>query len=373
MTSKERLQTAWSFNEPDRVPIELRLYPPAIGLPRSEIIQKFIAEEADNFRGGVPGFDWGFFGMDCEYREEVIEDVPGKYKRTRKVYSTAIGDFDAIVIQNDDEFDVNDYYWEKRFIENLDDFKRVACADRSELRSFNLDAYNKSCVEIGERGCPFTGMAHPLGKLVRRANMESVYTWFLTEPKLTERFLKTCNEQITASILALKGLDFVEPPVFVTAALEMLIPPWLGKKSFMKLVFPYDKMVNDAIHEIGGRHRAHSHGNTGEFLALYADMGIDSVEPLEPPPQGDNCLATAKKQVGDRMLLSGNVPSPSFYTCTREEVRDMVKRAVDAGAPGGGYTLRTTGGAVGNGKNKEQAQKSIDRALDYIEAALEFC
>jgi hypothetical protein len=51
----------------------------------------------------------------------------------------------------------------------------------------------------------------------------------------------------------------------------------------------------------------------------------------------------------------------------------MVKRAVDAGAPGGGYTLRTTGGAVGNGKTLEQIQSSIDRAIDYIEAALEFC
>ena len=372
MTSKERIQTAWSFKEPDRVPIELTLYPPAKGMPRSEIVQKFIDEEADRFCG-TPGFDWGFFGIDSEFSEEVVEDVPGKYKRIKKVFKTAVGDFDALVIQDFDELDPHDYHWEKRFIETLDDFKRVANANRDTLRPFNLEAYNKGCADIGERGMPFTGVHHPLGTLVRRSNMEEAYSWFLTEPEVTERFLKSTNEQMAASILSLKGFDFADAPVFGTAALEMLIPPWFGKKHFMELVFPYDKMVNDAIHEIGGRHRAHSHGNTGEYLELYADMGIDSVEPLEPPPHGDNCLATAKKQVGRRMLLSGNVVSPDFYSCTRQDVRDMVKKAVDVGAPGGGYTLRTTGGAVGNGKTLEQVQSSIDRAIDYIEAALEFC
>ena len=108
MTSKERILTAWSFKEPDRVPIELYLYPPAVGMPGSEIIQKFIDEEADRF-GGVPGFDWVFFGIDTEYREEIVEDVPGRFKRTRKIYSTAVGDFDAVVLQDYDEMDPNDY------------------------------------------------------------------------------------------------------------------------------------------------------------------------------------------------------------------------------------------------------------------------
>ena len=372
MTSKERIQTAWSFKEPDRVPIELTLYPPAKGMPRSEIVQKFIDEEADRFCG-TPGFDWGFFGIDSEFSEEVVENVPGKYKRIKKVYKTAIGDFEALVIQDFDELDPHDYHWEKRFIETLDDFKRVANANRDTLRTFNLEAYNKGCAGVGDRGLPVTSMAHPLGTLVRRSNMEEAYTWLLTEPEVTERFLKSTNEQMAASISALKGLDFAVPPTFGSAALEMLVPPWFGKEHFMRLVFPYDKIVNDAIHEIGGRHRAHSHGNTGEYLELFADMGVDAVEPLEPPPHGDNDLRSAKKLVGGRMLLSGNVASPEFYSCTRQDVRDMVKKAVDVGAPGGGYTLRTTGGAIGNGKTEEQIQSSIDRAIDYIEAALEFC
>ena len=135
-------------------------------------------------------------------------------------------------------------------------------------------------------------------------------------------------------------------------------------------MFPFDKHVNDAVHKIGGRHRAHCHGNSGEFLERFADMGIDGVEPLEPPPYGDNILADAKKRVGDRMLLSGNIISQAFYldSFKVEDVRPLVKQAIKDGAPGGGFTLKTTGGAVGNGKTREQAIKNIECNLALIEA-----
>ena len=79
-----------------------------------------------------------------------------------------------------------------------------------------------------------------------------------------------------------------------------------------------------------------------DFLERMSEMGIDAIEPLEAPPLGDVNLARAKEQVGDRMLLSGNIPSERFPMMTREEVRQSVKEAIRQGAPGGGFTLRTT-------------------------------
>ena len=76
MDSRSRMLKAWSFQEPDRVPLEIYLYPPAKGLPGADRILDFQETEADNFRG-VPGFNWGFMGLDTTYAEEVIEDVPG--------------------------------------------------------------------------------------------------------------------------------------------------------------------------------------------------------------------------------------------------------------------------------------------------------
>lgn len=45
------------------------------------------------------------------------------------------------------------------------------------------------------------------------------------------------------------------------------------------------------------------------------------------------------------------------------------RRAIAEGAPGGGFTLRTTGSAhIGNGKNRAQKAKSIQCGLAMIEA-----
>lgn len=366
MDSKQRLLTAWSFKEPDRVPIELNLYPPARDLPGADEILNFVAKEADNFRS-VIGFDWGFLGLDCERKEEIIKDVPGEYKKIKRTITTDVGEFYAVTVHNYNDRDPYDYHWEKNYIETLDDFILVAEAKRN-VKKFDLQSYNTDCKGLKGRGIPATEIFHPLGRLIRQSNMSEVYIWLITEKKITEKYLKNSHSQILESLRGVDVKKLFDPLVFSTSALEMLTPPWIGKKQFMELVYPYDKQINDAIHSIGGRHRAHCHGNSGDFLELFADMGIDSIEPLEPPPFGNNILSDAKKRVGKRMLLSGNIPTQLFYELSREEVKDMVKRAIDVGAPGGGFTLRTTGTAVGNGKTKEQAQKSVDNGLAFIEA-----
>ena len=372
MDSKSRMLKAWSFEEPDRVPLEIYLYPPAKGLPGADKLLEFQEREADNFRG-VAGFDWGFLGLDTDYTEEVIEDVPGEFKRIRKTNSTPAGKFTAITKHYYGDGDPNDFHWEKRFVETLDDFKRLAGADRRR-RPFDLERYNQGCAEVGNRGLPCTALFHPLGVLVRSSNMEEVYMWLMTEERLVMEYLERCAEQVCDTLLSIKGEKLSDPPVFMTYALEMLTPPWFGKGHFDKLVFPFDKRANDAVHEIGGRHRAHCHGNSGGFLELFADMGVDAVEPLEPPPYGDNLLAEAKRLVGKRMLLSGNVVSQAFALESFKvgDVRELVRRAVADGAPGGGFTLKTTGGAAGCGKTREQCVKEIACNLALIDAWREF-
>lgn len=377
MTRKERLLTAWQFKEPDRVPIELLLYPTCEDLPGADAIRAFQEQEATNFLGAHL-FDWGFMGLETQYTEATIEDVPGSHIRKRRVHETPVGTFTAITKHTYEDLfgdgDKGDFHWEKRFIETLDDFKRLADAPR-ERRRFDLDAYNTGCATIGDRGLPCTGLLHPLGTLVRNSHMSEAYMWLLTEDAVVETFLARCTEQICDSLLALEDQPLADPPVFRTYAIEMLIPPWFGTTHFDRLVVPYDKQVNDVVHAIGGRHFAHCHGNSGGFLERFADMGIDALDPLEPSPYGDNLLADVKRRVGRRMLLCGNIPSQIFYldATTPETICGLVKQAIEEGAPGGGFTLRATGSAyVGNGKTRAQKIKSIECGLAMIDAWREF-
>ncbi len=371
MDARTRLETAWSFREPDRVPVEMALADFARGLPGADRIAAFVEREADNF-AGVPLFDWGFLGLDCRWLpDEVIEEVPGKHRRIRHRVETSAGEFFAITRHFPDVRDPADYHWERRYLHSLSDFTRLADAD-FRPRPFDLAGYNAACAKVGGRGLPATLLFHSLGALVRNSTLEEVYAWLVQEKAVTKRFLEKTCRQTFESILSLRGAALTARPVFLSAALEMLIPPWLGRRQFEEFVFPYDRQVNDAIHAVGGRHRAHCHGNSGQFLERFADMGVDAVEPLEPPPFGDNLLKEAKARAGGRMLLSGNLPSQAFYTLGREEVREMTRRAIDDAAAGGGFTLRLSGGSVGLGATAEQAALQIDRALVFIETALEF-
>lgn len=371
MTSYQRLLTAAQFGEPDRVPIELQVGANARELPELERIVEFIDTQADNFID-VGCVNWGFFGLDSDYSEEIIEDIPGQYRRIRRTHQTReAGEFSAITRHTYPHLDASDFRWERRFIDTIEEMARLADAPRS-VRPFDAATYNRGVEQIGQRGVPCTSVMHPLGTLVRQANMVEVYGWLMLEPAIMHRFLEKANLQARDTVLAM-GREGIEP-WFTTYALEMLIPPWMGQRLFDEWVFPYDRMVNDAIHIIGGRHRSHCHGESMGFLERMVEMGLDATEPLEPPPFGDVDLAEAKRLVGDRMMLSGNIPSQDFLTCTPDQVREWVKDAIAAAAPGGGFSLRTTGGhaAIDPYLDRDTLAHIIRNVEAYIEAGLEY-
>lgn len=371
MTNKERLLTAASFKEADRVPIELLIGPKTQALPGCQRIAEFVNEEADNFIGITAGIDWGFFGISSKYHEEIEEDVPGEYRILRRIHSTAGGDFTAITKHYYPHLNNPDFYWIKHYISTLDELNQLIDAPRGLLPA-SPDIYDEEVKRIGEKGVPILGILHPLGALVRNATIEEVYVWLATEAERIHQFLEVTNNQVIEAIQAMGAAGM--NPWFKTVAHEMLVPPWLGRRQFDEFVFPYDKKVNDEIHRIGGRLRAHCHGSIIQFLERMSEMGIDSIEPLEPPPYGDVDLAEAKRLVGDRMLLSGNIPSQAFLSMSRDEVKERVKKAISAAAGGGGFTLRATSTSAGVDPYLDPVmlKKVVENVEAYIEAGMKY-
>ncbi|MHB0938137.1 MAG: uroporphyrinogen decarboxylase family protein [Armatimonadota bacterium] len=369
MDSRTRLDTAFAFREPDRVPIELAIDRRAYALPEAARLVEFIETEADNLHW-CGGINWGFFGLPGIYREEIIEDRAGEFRRMRRTWDTAAGEFYALTRHNYPHVDSPDFHWERRFIETFDDMQRLAHADRSVLPTFDQATWREQAAN--SRGIPMLALFHPLGTLVRQANMVESFGWLLTEPETMHAFLQAANTQVIRVIeeIGRRG----ESPWFCIAAHEMFVPPWMGPALFDEWVYAYDKTVNAAIHHIGGKLRSHCHGNCMAFLERMAEMGVDAIEPLEPPPFGDIDLAEAKRRVGGRMVLSGNIPSQDFVFMTPDETRQLVKEAIATAAPGGGFTLRTTGGHanVDADLEPETLRRVIANVEAYIEAGLEY-
>jgi uroporphyrinogen decarboxylase-like protein len=369
MTHRDRFETAFRFQEPDRVPIELKIAPAVREMPVAERLVELMDEHATNV-AGVGGPDFGFFGLPGEYHEEVIEDRPGEYRRMRRVWETdGAGTFTALTYHPEG---IVDYHWEKRFISTADDLARLADAPRAPA-PWDHERYKERVAEVGEGGFPLLGLWHPLGNLVRNATHEEVYAWFYSEKALMHRFLETAADQIAATIEAM-SFDEGESFCFGVTAHEMLIPPWMGHNLFDEYIVPYDTRVNHLIRQRGGRVRAHCHGNCMEFLEKFVEMGIDATEPLEGSPPGDIDLGEAKRRVGDRLMLSGNICSQEFIHIGPEEVRQQVQDAIRAAAPGGGFSLRTTGGHAGTGTSMPEASLKhlLENCEAYLLAGLEF-
>ena len=370
MTSRERLLAAWNHEPTDRVPIELQIAPEARAYPEAEKIMDFVDNQADNFLG-APAFDRGFCGLATESTEETVRKDPGVYTWKRRVEKTPAGEFVAVTRHRVGELIAGDFHWERRYIDNLEDMHRLTEATW-EPRPIDADGFKNADIQMGGRGVPLVGVHHPLGWLVRHANMGEVYQWFRTEQPLLHKFLEKANDHIAGELR--RAIEAGVGPFFAVTAHEMLIPPWIGRDLYDEFVVPYDTRVNSVIHELGGKLRAHCHGFCMEYLESMQRMGIDSIEPLEPDPFGDVDLADAKRRVGDRMLLSGNVLSQYFPSMTEGEVRSEVKRCMAVGAPGGGYTLRTTGGVAATNSVKTPDQmRAVLRSIEtYIEAGMEY-
>lgn len=112
----------------------------------------------------------------------------------------------------------------------------------------------------------------------------------------------------------------------------------IGGSFFDEFILPYEKRLVEAIHEAGSFTIYHNCGKAEALLPSYLDLGITAWETVAEPPQGDNDLARAKKLVGDRITLIGNLDQVVFLkTASVTEVEEKTKELVSIGKLGGRY------------------------------------
>ena len=101
------------------------------------------------------------------------------------------------------------------------------------------------------------------------------------------------------------------------------------------------RRIAEAAHAGGCRIVFHSCGNVLDLLTSMADWGFDGVHALEPT--AGVTLAEARRRIGDRLCLCGNVDiTRTLVNGTREEVFREVERCIVDGSRGGGFILAPT-------------------------------
>lgn len=100
------------------------------------------------------------------------------------------------------------------------------------------------------------------------------------------------------------------------------------------------RRITETVHRYGAKIYIHCCGNTNDLVEKFVDWGFDGAHAFEPT--ADNDLAEARRKVGDRLCLVGNIDVTHILTdATREEVEEAVRKAA-ADAAGGGFILAPT-------------------------------
>jgi uroporphyrinogen decarboxylase len=116
-----------------------------------------------------------------------------------------------------------------------------------------------------------------------------------------------------------------------------------GPDFFREFVQRYEKRVIDAIHAGGKFSVYHNCGCARKLYPNYREMGMTVWETVSEPPQGDNRLADAKAELGDRICLLGNLDQVDFLKRAKpSEVAARTREIVHTGKPGGRFIFSTS-------------------------------
>ncbi len=363
-TGRKRLEYALGFREADRVPIELWVPPNLMDYPGAQGLIELVDEYCSSFKGPdiVNG---GFFGVPSEYTSiEVGRDDTYTYTENR--YTIDEGNFNQIVQR--DRLNVQYCHFKKQFFDEIEDLERFAACDFPDIKI--PDDYRKQINDICKDSfMPTIAFSHPFGMLARNAPPEKFYMWLYTHSGLIHEILVKMYKQINKAIE-----DINLPYVYYFCALEMAIEPWLSRDMFDEFIYDYDVIMNKKIHDNRGIVRHHAHGPVFKHLEHWADMGIDSLEPMEMAPLGDTVLSEAKELMGKRMSFGGNIPSQKFVDISKDEIERVVAEAIEACAPGGGFILKGASSVCGlnSFKTLEQLDRIIESTEHFIKCGLKY-
>jgi len=161
--------------------------------------------------------------------------------------------------------------------------------------------------------------------------------WTRTERDLLVEMLDVAFERIMDQLDYLLENDV--GPVYYINGSEYAMHPLMSPRDFDEFVVRYEREMVSRIHERGKLAHIHCHGRLDRYLERFVEVGTDGLNPIEPPPLGDVVLGDAKRRVGERMCLIGNIQYEDLASASLEQVETMVRDTIAQGAPGGGFIL----------------------------------
>jgi len=342
MNAMERVLTAMSHQEPDRVPV----YPILSGVTRklvnasyeewstnSEVCANALLKAAE------------LYDLDCIVTliDLSVECDAWGQELIFHENDAAHPDGSKLVIQEIEDYakiKKVDYRTSKRMMMHIDVCRRLVEATK------------------GER--PIVAFVFgPLGTLSMLRNQQDMYMDLYDDPDAVAAAAREVNETLKEYCQALIDVG-VNAIMFDTLFASASI---MSKDMWLEMEGDLVKELADMLHAQNIPVMIHNCG-----LKIYFDAQIETMKPaaisfLNVP---DDCkdFAECKAKYGKDITLIGCVPPPMVVTATNEEWDEECKKQIDTFAKGGGFIL-ATGCEYPSGSDFGKAERMIEIAKTY--------
>ena len=369
LTSRERIMRIFSNREVDRP--SLKLWGASIDgpllCPAYRPVCELAEQLSDIYAVASSPFD-PYFGRYRSERVEVVTRETGSplWRENLITYHTPKGDLRSV--ERVSTVGEPGYIMEY-FVKEPEDIERLLSAPYDPY-PFSADEYLAEDQKTGDRGVTLFGVDHP-GYALQRLMGSATLASFSVECRelLIEALTVFSNRILEHTRAALEAgirlFSWVGPEVF--------IPPLMSPQDFEDFVFRFDKPLCDLIHDAGGYVWVHCHGKVANFVGRYIDMGVDVLNPLEPPKNGDVFLPDIIGRYGRRIGWEGNIEIQEIIQAPPEQLRESIRRCVEYGGASGRFVLCPSAGFMEYPFPEQQYIDNLHLYLRYGYECVEAC
>ena len=225
---------------------------------------------------------------------------------------------------------------------------------------FDPEPWRAKEKELGDGGITMFGLPHAMYGLQTLVGSENFAIWSIEHRDEMVRVMEEYARRILQHVR--RALEAGIRGVYGWVGPELCIPPLMSPKDFDEFVTLFDEPIIAEIHNGDGRVWVHSHGGMDAVLERFMEMGVDVLNPLEPPPMGDVTLQEAFERIGDRMGIDGNIETHDFMTMRADRFRQLVRDTLECGR---GRRLILCGSS-GYMENPEPGELFIENLMFYV-------
>ncbi len=332
MNGRERILTALSHQEPDRVPLYIH-----------GINEKPIIAIAGEFMEGLPDPDTSFYDMTDLEKINMLEALFVVHEQHD------IDGFTALEFGHEERISEDKVKDAWGVVYQLNPFGLpVACRhpvpDRAALAGFmpplpkkeNLLLLMAARDRFKDTKAIFWMMRGTFVMSWRLVGMENLMLKMFDDPDFVHSIAQMTFEY------NVQLLDML-----VEAGLDVLIVeddiadknfPLIAPDQFREFINRYNRQLVALGHEKGLKVIRHSDGNLWPLMDILLASGYDGLNPLEPQAGMD--LKRVREYCGDRLCLLGNIDCIDLLpNGTTAQVEAAVRKAIDDAGHGGGLVI----------------------------------